>query len=188
MDVYRARSSLVWGWLWVGLGLIFAGADVVASGLSGANVGIGLGAGVAIVGVSVYLRPAVLIGADGVVFRNILHTASARYARIQEIRMRWSLEMVGDDGRKAGAFAVPASRSARTGVFDNDAPMPVRADDREGQPNAVGSQVYDAWRAWTDAHGGEGDRTTASIRRQPDAVGIALMLVAGAALAFAFLR
>ncbi len=187
MDVYRARSSLVWGWLCVALGLIFAVTDVVGSGLAEARLGVGVGAGVALVGIAVYLRPAVLIGDDGVVFRNVVTTASASFARIEEVSMRWSLEIVGDDGRKAAAFAAPASRGAKTGVFGNDTAERVIADDREGRPDATGSRVYDAWQAWTTAHRGQVDTTTVSIRRGVEVEGIGLLVAAVMALAFAFL-
>jgi hypothetical protein len=187
MQTYRARSSLIWGWLCVGLGLTFAATDVVGSGLADARLGVGIGACVALVGAAAYLRPAVLIGDDGVVFRNVVGTASAPFARIREVSMRWSLEILGDDGKKAGAFAAPASRGGRTGIFGNDAVGYATVDDREGRPDATGSRLYDAWRSWTDAHEGGADTTTASISRGVDAVGLALLVGAVAALAFAFL-
>ncbi|WP_291378595.1 hypothetical protein [Demequina sp.] len=185
MDVYRARGSLVWGWLCVGLGGIFAVSDIVASGLSGARVGVGLGVCVALVGLAVYLRPAVIVTQEGVVFRNILHTASAPFARIREVSMRWSLEILGDDGKKAGAFAAPASRGARTGVFGNDAAERARLDERERLPDSTGSRLYEAWMAWTDAHDAEPDPAGPSINRRPDPGGLALVLGAVAALVFA---
>jgi hypothetical protein len=185
MQTYHARSSLIWGWSSVGLGLIFAATDVVGSGLADAQVGVGVGACVALVGTAAYLRPAVLIGDDGVVFRNLLHTVTAPFARIQEITMRWSLEIVGDDGLKAGAFSVPASRRGRTGVFSNAAEELAQGDEREGRPDPTGSQVYSAWHTWTQAHGEAPDRATPSMTRRPDAVGIGLVLGAIAAVSVA---
>ena len=186
MQSYRARSSVIWGWISVGLGLILAVSDLVASGVTGAKVGLGLGACVAMIGTAAYLRPAVEVTPDSVVFRNMVHTASAPFARIQEISMRWSLEMRGDDGMKAGAFAAPASRRGRTGVFSNETVERAHADEREGNPDSTGSQVYAAWQTWTDAHGGAPDRSTASITRRLDVVGLALVLGSIAAVAVAF--
>lgn len=100
--------------------------------------------------------------------------------------MRWSLEILGDDGMKAGAFSVPASRRGRTGVFSNETAELAQADEREGRQDSTGSAVYAAWQAWTEAHGGVPDRTTPSISRRLDAVGLALVLGAIAAVVFAF--
>lgn len=186
MHSYRARSSLVWGWLCVGLGLVLVFSDLVASGLAGAKVGLGLGACVAMIGTAVYLRPAVEITSDSVVFRNIVHTATAPFARIQEISMRWSLEILGDDGKKAGAFAAPASRRGGTGVFGMESDDAVHGNDTESNPDSAGSRVYAAWHAWTAAHGTEPDPTTTSITRQLDIVGLALVLGSIAAVVFAF--
>ncbi|MBC7298073.1 MAG: hypothetical protein H5T82_04190 [Demequina sp.] len=186
MQSYRARSSLVWGWLSVGLGLIMGIADVIASGVAGAQVGLGLGAAVAMIGTAAYLRPAVEVTPDSVVFRNMVHTATAPFARIQEISMRWSLEVRGDDGRKAGAFAAPASRRGRTGVFSNESLDLAQGDEREGNPDSTGSHVFEAWQAWTAAHGTETDSATASITRQLDVIGLALVLGSIAAVVFAF--
>ncbi|PKQ18380.1 MAG: hypothetical protein CVT68_03695 [Actinobacteria bacterium HGW-Actinobacteria-8] len=186
MQSYRARSSLIWGCASVGLGLILAVSDLIASGVTGAKVGLGLGAGVAMIGAATYLRPAVDLTPDGVVFRNLVHTATTPFARIQEISMRWSLEILGDDGMKAGAFSVPASRRGRTGVFSNETVELARSDEREGRPDSTGTQVYAAWQAWTDAHGGVPDRTSASITRRLDMVGLGLVFGSIAAVAFAF--
>jgi len=187
MDVCRARSSLVWGWLCVGLGLIFAATDIVGSGLADARLGVGVGTCIALVGIAVYLRPAVLIGDDGVVFRNVVGTASAPFSRIREVSMRWSLEVLGDDGRKASAFAAPASRGARTGIFGNDAAEGSMVEDREGRPDTTGSRLYDAWQSWKDSHRGEADTTASSISRGVDVKGIGLLVAAAIALVFAFL-
>ncbi|HZJ39537.1 MAG TPA: PH domain-containing protein [Demequina sp.] len=186
MHTYRARSSLIWGWVSVGLGLILAVSDLIASGVTGAKVGLGLGACVAMIGAATYLRPAVEVTPDGIVFRNLVHTATAPFARIQEISMRWSLEMLGDDGIKAGAFSVPASRRGRTGVFSNESVDLAQGDEREGRQDSTGSQVYAAWHTWKDAHGGVPDRTSASITRRLDVVGLALVLGSIAAVVFAF--
>ncbi len=186
MQTYRARSSLIWGWVSVGLGLILAFSDLIASGAAGAKVGLGLGACVAMIGAATYLRPAVDVTTDGVVFRNIVHTATAPFARIQEVSMRWSLEIHGDDGMKAGAFSVPASRHGRTGVFSNETAERAQRDEREGRQDSTGTQVYAAWQTWTNAHGGAPDRTSASITRALDPVGLALVLGSIAAVVFAF--
>lgn len=185
MQSYRARSSHIWGWVSVGLGVILAVSDVIASGLTGAKVGLGLGACVAMIGTATYLRPSVEITPDSVVFRNIVHTATAPFARIQEISMRWSLEIRGDDGMKAGAFAVPASRRGRTGVFSNEAAELAQLDEREGRQDPIGGQVFDAWRTWTNAQGDVPDRSGASIIRRLDVVGIAWVLGSIAAVTVA---
>lgn len=186
MHTYRARSSLIWGGVSVGLGLILAVSDLIASGVTGAKVGLGLGACVAMIGAATYLRPAVEVTPDGVVFRNVVHTATAPFARIQEISMHWSLEIQGDDGMKSGAFSVPASRRSRTGVFSNESVDLARGDEREGRQDSTGSQVHAAWHTWKDAHGGVPDRTSASITRRLDVVGLALVLGSIAAVVFAF--
>ena len=185
MQTYRARSSHIWGWLSVGLGLVLAVSDLIASGLTGAKVGLVLGACVAMLGTATYLRPAVEVTSESVVFRNMVHAATAPFARIQKISMGWSLEIRGDDGMKAGAFAAPASRRGRTGVFSNEAAERAQADEREGRQDFIGSQVYAAWQTWIAAHGGEADRSTASITRQLDLVGLALVLGSIAAVTVA---
>ncbi|MCB2411749.1 hypothetical protein LGT39_02660 [Demequina sp. TTPB684] len=187
MDVLRARSSVFWGWLCVALGAVFAAVDVVGSGIADARVGVGVGASLALAGVAVYLRPAVLIGEDAVALRNVVVTATVPFARIQEVTMRWSLEILGDDGRKAAAFAAPASRGARTGVFGTDSQGHDITDDAEGRPDPTGSRLYQAWQEWAEAHPGDADQTTPSISRGVDPVGVALLVAAGAGLAFAAL-
>ncbi len=185
MKSYRARSSQIWGWLSVGLGLILAVSGLLSSELTGARIGLGLGACVAMIGIATYFRPAVEISADSVVFRNMVHTATAPFARIEEISMRWSLEIRGDDGVKAGAFAAPASRRGRTGMFSNEASELAQGDEREGQQDSIGSKVFEAWHAWTPAHGVEPDRTETSITRRLDPVGLGLVIGSIAALVLA---
>lgn len=175
MQSYRARNSLTWGWITVGLGLVMAVSDVAASGFGDAKVGLGLGACVAMMGAAAYLRPAVDVSSDAVTFRNIAHSASAPFARIESISMRWSLEMRGDDGRKAGAFAVPASRGGRTGIFSNEEAERARLDEREGRPDSIAHQVHDAWTSWSAAHATSPDLSTPSITRRVDAGGVALV-------------
>ncbi len=176
MQSYRARSSLVWGWISVGIGLGMVILDLVASGLSEAKVGLGLGGCVAMMGAAAYLRPAVQLSPDGVIFENILHSASAQFSRIEEISMRWSLEMRGDDGKKAGAFAVPASRTGRTGVFSNEEAERAHLDEQEGKPDSVANHVYAAWRAASAHPAPEPDHSSPSITRRVSPVGVALVL------------
>jgi hypothetical protein len=185
MKSYRTRNSLVWGWVSVGLGVIMALSDLAASGVSGAKVGLGLGVCVAMMGTAAYLRPAVVVSDDGVVFKNIAHTASASFSRLADISMRWSLEMHGDDGRKSGAFAVPASRGGRTGIFSNEEAELAHLDEREGRPDSVATEVHDAWKTWQATHSPSPDDSTPSITRRPDAVGLALVIGAVAFLAYA---
>ena len=187
MTTYRSRNSLVWGWVSVGLGLAMAVSDLAASGLSDAKVGLGLGACVALMGTAAYLRPAVVVTDSGVIFKNIAHTASASFSRLTDISMRWSLEMQGDDGMKSGAFAVPASRGGRTGIFSNEEAERARLDEREGRPDSVASQVHDSWAAWRATHSPSPspDPSTPSITRRPDAAGLALVIGAVASLAYA---
>ncbi len=186
MKVLRARSSIVLGWMSVGFGLILAISDIVASGVTDAQVGIGAGTSIGIIGVAAFLRPAVVISPDGVAFRNLLLTVTAPFSRIQEISMRWSLEMLGDDGKKADAFAAPASRGARTGVFNSRPADASRRVGDEGRADSIGTQVYDAWQAWSENHRVEPDRTMASMTRQLDMVGLVLVLGSVAAVVFAF--
>lgn len=185
MHSYRARSSLVWGWISVGLGLAMAVLDLVGSGLAGAKVGLGLGACVAMMGAAAYLRPAVVLTPDRVVFRNILHSASAPFSRIEEVSMRWSLEMRGDDGMKAGAFAVPASRRSRTGIFSNEEAERAHLDEQERKPDSVASRVHDAWQAASATQATTPDRSSASIRRRLDPIGLALVLGSATSLWYA---
>lgn len=185
MQSYRARSSLVWGWISVGLGLSMVALDLVASGFSEAKIGLGLGACVAMMGTATYLRPAVELSPDAVVFRNIVHSASAAFSRIDEINMRWSLEMRGDDGRKAGAFAVPASRGGRTGIFSNEEAERAHLDERESRPDSVASRVHDAWQASPSTHVSAPDPSSPSITRRLDPVGLALVFGSVAGLGYA---
>jgi hypothetical protein len=186
MQSYRARSSLVWGWLTVGLGVFMVVSDSIAYGLTGAKVGLWLGACIAMIGAAAFLRPAVVVTADSVVFRNLVYITSAPMARIQDFSMQWSFEMHGDDGMKTGAFAVPASRGARTGVFGAELPGATRSDRTEANPNSIGSQVYAAWQERTNLQGGATDRSSPSMTRRLDVVGLMLVLGSIAALALAF--
>lgn len=70
-------------------------------------------------------------------------------------------------------------------MFSNEASELAQGDEREGQQDSIGGQVWEAWHAWTPAPGVEPDRTEASITRRLDLVGLGLVLGSIAALVLA---
>ncbi|WP_062461570.1 hypothetical protein [Demequina soli] len=195
MHTYRARSSTVWGWIAIGIGALVAVLHILSVGITHAHGGIGLGGAVALFGWAAFLRPHVAAGEDAVEIHNVTQTASVAYARLESLDTRWSLEAVGDDGTKVGAFAAPApgARAARRPARPEEAEsaaagvaMVGRAGDRIGTPSGDAAAMVrarlDAWRAaHPDAAPAAGDASPAVVRR-PDWIGIGAM-TAGTALA-----
>ncbi|WP_062387470.1 hypothetical protein [Demequina iriomotensis] len=186
MQTFRARSSTIWGWGAIALGVLVAVIHVSSVGFSLATGGIGLGAAAALFGYGAFLRPHVAAHEDRVVVHNVTQTATVPYARLADLETRWSLEIVGDDGLKVGAFSAPAPSATAARHAQRDAARKDdaraeygRAGDRLGTPSGdAAALVHAASSAWTAAHPGESGGEGPSIVRRPDWIGIAV--VAGA--------
>jgi hypothetical protein len=78
---------------------------------------------------SVFVRPAVLIDAEGVTIRNIVRDVHIPWAALTDVTTRWNLKvMVGDQGYNAWAISsqVDRPRSVSGGLFR--VPVPGRPD------------------------------------------------------------
>ena len=196
MQIYRARVSLVWGWLAVGVGAAVGVGHIASAGLAHAHGGLGLGAAMAALGAAAFLRPHVAVTEHGVEMHNITQVAAVPFSRLEALDTRWTLEARGDDGQKAGAFAAPApgasqSRRIERHVAREQAdglpPLIGRAGDAEGTPSGdAAAMVRNAWEAWRVAHPehpgagpGDGPDAGSSVTRHIDPIGLGLV-VAGA--------
>lgn len=184
MEIYRSRSSQVWGWLCVGLGAVVLLIQLIGSGLEQIHVALGIAVALAATGYAAFLRPSVAVAEDRVELRNITQTVVAPFARLAGLEAHWSLELVGDDGKKAGAFAAPS----RTG---SNRVKPAE----EGKAAEVAGLVTAAWDAYRAKAGETPQPATASattpgspaFSRRMDWVGIGAVAAAIAGLALAFL-
>ena len=167
MQTYRSRSSQLWGWISLALGLLMAAVSAFAPGLSRSSVGIGLGIALAASGVAIYLRPSIGIGEEAVELRNVVQTVTIPYARLKRIEAQWTLELVGDDGKKAGAMGAP-TRSTRDR----------RREKSEGITPPAVDAVRQAWDAWRRSGGTAASTEGPAFTRRADPVGIACVLVA----------
>ncbi|WP_159450188.1 PH domain-containing protein [Demequina sp. NBRC 110056] len=113
MVVHRLRSSLIWGWIAVGFGAAVAIVQLASSGFADAHVGLGLGLAAAGLGWAAFLRPSVVVSPDEIELRNVVQIASMPVDRIAGVELKWSLELVGDDGKRIGSFAAPVSGASR---------------------------------------------------------------------------
>ncbi|WP_156160805.1 hypothetical protein [Demequina maris] len=189
MQIYRARSSVLWGWVAIAIGVVVAVVHMANVGFAHAHGGLGLGAALALFGWAAFLRPHVAAGEDRVELHNVTQVATVPFARLSDLGTRWSLEAVGDDGRTVGAFAAPApgaaaskrhERAAEAGSIDKA--EYARAGDVPGTPSGdAAALVHDAWDAWRAA-GGEAGGEGPSITRTPDWIGVAAV-AAGTILA-----
>lgn len=180
MQTFRARSSVVWGWIAVGAGAALALLHLATVGFSRGTGGFGLGVAAIAVGTAAFLRPRVETHGDAVVLRNTTHAVSIPFARLGAIETRWSLTLVDDAGRRWGAFAAPApgaAASMRRPAGEDDASLGGRPSDRPGTASGdAAAMVHDAWEAWRAGHpDGESD---AAVERTPDLVGVALAVLA----------
>ena len=188
MQIYRARSSLVWGWLAVGVGTTVAVWHVASAGVSDAHGGLGLGAAMAALGAAAFLRPHVAVSHDRVELHNMTQVATVPFARLETLDTRWTLEARGDDGRKAGAFAAPAPGASQSRRIEKQ----VAREREDGLPPLVGrpgdaagtasgdaaALVRSAWDAWRAAHPVGADPTPGpSVVRRLDPVGLGLVTV-----------
>ncbi|MDN4477666.1 hypothetical protein QQX10_07360 [Demequina sp. SYSU T00039] len=198
MQTYRARSSQIWGWTAVGTGAVIAVWHVIAAGLGNAQGGLGVGAGMIALGLAAFLRPHVAVTDDRVEIHNITQVATVPFSRLEGLDTRWSLEVRGDDGRKAGAFAAPAPGAAQSRRIEKQVaresesgvpPLAGRAGDATGTPSGDASAMIRArWDAWRAAHpsgdpAGEGP----SVLRRIDPVGLGLAIGGLAAAAWGLL-
>ncbi|WP_296665006.1 hypothetical protein [Demequina sp.] len=201
MQIYRPRSSYVWGYIAIGVGAIVALLPLLGGGFDQARGTFAVGAAVAAFGTASFLRPHVAVTDERVEMHNILTTATVPFARLSALDTRWTLEAIGDDGRKAGAFAAPAPGAAQSHRIQKDiaktgtdvsvegGAAPLRPGDRVGTPSGdAAAMVRDRWRAWQQAHpdgptGGE----ESSVTRGLDPIGIALILLGTAAAVWGLL-
>ncbi len=191
MRIYRARSSSIWGWLAIAVGAAVAIVHVSSAGISGAQAGLGLGVAAIATGVSAFLRPSVAVADDRAEIHNVMTTTTVPFARLERIETRWTLELVGDDGRKVGSFAAPAPGAAQSHRLRREADRRGDAAAAHGSPGELAGTpsgdaaalVRDAWDAWRSSNP-EAQREGASSTRRPDPIGIALVIVAVAAAAW----
>ncbi|WP_062288127.1 hypothetical protein [Demequina phytophila] len=194
MQIYRARTSTIWGWTAIVIGAAVAILHVSSVGFAYAHGGLGLGAAIALFGYGAFLRPHVAAAEDRVEIHNVTQTAVVPFGRLESLNTRWTFEAVGDDGSKVGAFAAPAPGAATTRRHERDekaqiaagaaAPIePTRPGDRLGTPSGdAAAMVQHAWDAWRAA--GSGDAPVAAgraVQRRPDWIGIALVAAGTAA-------
>ncbi|WP_062519767.1 hypothetical protein [Demequina silvatica] len=200
MQIYRARTSTMWGWSAIGIGVLVAVLHVASVGFAYAHGGLGLGAAIALFGYAAFLRPHVAAAEDRVEVHNVTQTVVVPFERLESLDTRWTFEAVGDDGSKVGAFAAPAPGAATTRRHERDekaqlaagaaAPIePTRPGDRLGTPSgdaaAMVQRAWDEWRAAQPAPAtATGDAPVAAgpaVQRRPDWIGIALMTAGTAA-------
>ncbi|SEJ34476.1 hypothetical protein [Demequina mangrovi] len=190
MQTYRARSSVVWGWVAIGLGVVVAVIHVSTVGFEYATGGLGLGAAAALFGYGAFLRPHVATYEDRVELHNVTQTATMPFSRLADLDTRWSLEVIGDDGLKVGAFAAPAPggvSARRQHVEDKrndvvDGGVPGRMGDKLGTPSGdAAALVHRASSAWHEAHPTAPASEGPSVTRSPDWLGIVVMAAALAA-------
>ncbi len=163
----RTRSSQVWGWLAVGIGTAIAVIQLSGGDGRTANVALGLALCVAALGVAAFLRPSLVVTDAEIVVHNIMTTSAIALGRLDQIGTRWSLELIGDDGRKVRVFAAPTDRGGQV-------------------PVALASALRDASNEWKAEHVSapvEGP----SVATRPDWIGIGLMFVALATAGWALL-
>jgi hypothetical protein len=80
---------------------------------------------------SVFVRPAVLLDAGGVTFRNIVRDVHIPWARLSGVTSRWNLKvLVGDRGYNAWAISAQVDRPKRSSAGMFRVPLP-------GRPNGV---------------------------------------------------
>lgn len=191
MRTYRARSSAIWGWTAIGVGILIAVVHAASVGVANAQGGLGLGLAAAATGLAAFLRPHVAAGEDAVEVHNVLTVTTTPYARLDRLETRWTLELVGDDGRKAGSFAAPAPGAAQAHRIRKDAH---RIGDQEaaygspgdhpGTPSGdAAAMVRERWDAWKATHpdapaGSRAAGAGASSTRRLDPVGAALVAIA----------
>jgi len=178
MQVYRARSSLVWGWLCVGLGIVLGAGGVMSSGQGSTQQGLGFGAALAMIGIAAYLRPALKVTADAVEVTNITRNAVMPLSRIADISVGWSLEIHGDDGLIIASFAAPTTRNARARDRSRVDEQQKPSDRGAPSPSRPAIMLYDAWHEWLASHprSSESGPTSPSATRRWDPIGIGLIL------------
>ncbi|WP_297082373.1 hypothetical protein [uncultured Demequina sp.] len=179
MTVHRLRSSLMWGWLAVGFGAIVAAAQIATGGFSQALVGLGLGLAIAGLGWALFLRPAVILRADAVEVRNVVRIGSISWGRIAHVDLKWTLELVGDDGARVGSFAVPRSSAPRRRRTEEPAVTPSTSDQ-------IASEIRQRAEAARAGDMPAAGRQAPSISRTTDLTGVAIVLASAAAAVLAF--
>ncbi|WP_159449171.1 PH domain-containing protein [Demequina sp. NBRC 110055] len=185
MQIYRSRSSQVWGWLCVGLGALILLIQLIGSGLEQIHVALGIAVAFAAAGYAAFLRPSVAVGEDHVELRNVTQTVVAPFSRLAGLEAHWSLELVGDDDKKAGAFAAP-SRTGRDRVRPAE-------DGKSAEVAGLITAAWDAYRASADtaveptAASALGHPPAPAFSRRVDWVGVGAVAAAVAGLALAFL-
>jgi len=129
----------------------------------------------------VLLRPCVRLDASGVVLRNLVTDVEVPFARLQEVKQAWALELVDTTGRKHSSWAVPTRREFRPPTrADAFADATQAAKSREGvHAEALAGHVEHAQQRWA-MEGGATEPEAAAHRRW--APGALIPLGAAAAL------
>lgn len=178
MRTYRPTSSIIWGLLIVAVGTGLAVSQFLASDRADAGVGPALGLAFVGAGVAVFLLPSIRIGADAVEVHNVLQVVTVPFARLESVESLWTLELVGDDGRKVGVMASPArSRRER------------RRPEQSALPGA-GAAVQDGWDEWRARGGRPAPAHTAgqsaAFSRKPHLAGVTCVAISLAAAVVVF--
>lgn len=179
MRTYRSRSSIIWGLLSVAVGVGLAASQFLATDRADAHVGPALGLALVGAGVAVFLLPSIRIGADTVEVHNVVQVVTVPFARLEAVEAVWTLELVGDDGRKVGVMASPArSRRER------------HRSEHTATPGAAAA-VQQGWDEWRSRGGKAASARTAgqsaAFTRKPNPAGIACVAISLTAAVVTFL-
>ncbi|MCI0687237.1 MAG: PH domain-containing protein, partial [Sporichthyaceae bacterium] len=110
---YRSLPALVGGAVVILFGVVLLGDSIIrGSGRSASLSALGLLAGIGLVYL-VSVRPAVIAKDDVLLIRNPLQDVEVPWSSIEELRIRYQLDVEAGDGQVAHAWAVPGSRSSR---------------------------------------------------------------------------
>ncbi|WP_061963839.1 hypothetical protein [Demequina aurantiaca] len=174
MKQFRARSSLIYSTIVMGLCAVIGIMVLIGGGWYEARPALGFLAALAGLAFAAYFRPRVDVFSDHVVVVNVVTISTVPFARLESIRTRWALELVTDDASKTSAFAAPApgamkSRRITPGETGGhpEAPTLIYTNGPSSSPeSASGSAAHmvdDAFQAWRKG----GEAPSATLTAQP---------------------
>lgn len=187
LRAYRTLPARVVGWVMVA-GAVALGAltvvDVAAGHGARVLAPVALVAGVAAGAWVVFLRPRVLLHADGVHLVNVVTETTVPFAAVREVTHQWALELHDVHGRRHSAWAVPARRDVVRRRAIDDFGETTRAKGREGvTAQGAADDVLRALQRWR-LDGGERPDAPTEVRQ---AVSWPAVVVLGTAVALAVL-
>lgn len=178
MRTYRSTSSIVWGSLIVVVGAGLAVSQFLSSDRPDAGAGPALGLALAGAGIAVFLLPSIRIGTDVVEVHNVLQVVTVPFARLKAVEAMWTLELVGDDGRKIGVMTA-STRARRGRRVSEQAPTP-----------GAGAAVQHGWDEWRNRGGKPTPsrlaKQSAAFSRKPNLAGIICVILSFAAAVVAY--